>query len=242
MWKSVRHLRIAVVTTGVAIGWQTALAQAPPPVAPAATSALVSSSPKNDPTPIEVQKLTGPVFLVNPQSTARSAQEAGLAQFFIAALWPVTILGLACLLAYSARIGRILGLSPKIIKKISAGGVEMEISADAVDAVRSQLRDSFDELIKNADQEYKRMAQLMNLYLHLQRVTMIALPRALQENDVEKRAHDLGVRATIHVKDIVLSEHFYQIVDYYPTRFGGAAIFTTVWNYRSLLAARRISR
>ncbi len=94
----------------------------------------------------------------------------------------------------------------------------MEISADAVDAVKNQLRGSFGELITSADQEYKRMAQLFNLYQHLEKVTTIALPRALEENGVNTRMDDGDVRATIHVKDIVFVEHLYQIVDYYPVR------------------------
>jgi hypothetical protein len=209
MWKFASRVSIVVAT----IIWATSnssyvMAAPAETAAPApnilATPNAVQSVLKNDQSPNEAQKLTSPFFVVSPQpSTPPAREQAGLAQFFVAALWPATVICLAFITAYSSRLGRLLGLSPKIIKKIRAGGVEMEISADAVDAVRSQLRDSFDELIANAGHEYKRMAELMNLYQHLQRVVQIALPNTLINNDIEGKWNGATIRATIHVKDIV---------------------------------------
>jgi len=219
MWKLADLTRIAAITAACIVGYVGIVgAQTPTPPSPSlATSGPGRPAPTSE--SLEVQRLgTGPVFVVSPLPSAPTAHEYGLAQVITAAFWPATILGLAFLLAFNARIGRLLGLSPKIIKKISAGGVEMEISADAVDAVKNQLRGSFGELITSADQEYKRMAQLFNLYQHLEKVTTIALPRALEENGVNTRMDDGDVRATSHVKDIVFVEHLYQIVDYYPVR------------------------
>ena len=181
MWKLADLTRIAAITAACIVGYVGIVgAQTPTPPSPSlATSGPGRPAPTSE--SLEVQRLgTGPVFVVSPLPSAPTAHEYGLAQVITAAFWPATILGLAFLLAFNARIGRLLGLSPKIIKKISAGGVEMEISADAVDAVKNQLRGSFGELITSADQEYKRMAQLFNLYQHLEKVTTIALPRALE--------------------------------------------------------------
>ena len=61
----------------------------------------------------------------------------------------------------------------------------------------------------------------MNLYQHLQRVVQITLPQALMENGITGKLNGL-LWATIHVKDIVFSEYFYQIVDYYPIKSSAA--------------------
>jgi histone H3/H4 len=126
--------------------------------------------------------------------------------------WPVAVVAIVALFAFHPRLNRLFGLA-KIVKKISAGGIQMEISADAVDAVRKQLRLSISELIENAEDEYRRMAEAMRIYELLERVVIEAFKRILENNGL---AFVRDIRATIHVQDIVFREYLYQIVDYYP--------------------------
>jgi hypothetical protein len=123
--------------------------------------------------------------------------------------WPFCLLLIAVMLLFSRTGKRIFGLFPKVIRKISAGGVEMQISADAVDEIREYLRDSFDELIARAKDEYQRMASVQQISTHLGRVMDGALPRVLQANHIP--ALPDNIRSTIHVPDIVFSSYLYQL-------------------------------
>ena len=153
MWKVASRVFIVVATIVLAISNSSSVTAARAENAVPApnittTPSEVTSAPKNDLSQNEAQKLTGPFFVVTPQPVIPPAKEGtGWAQFLAAASWPATIICLAFLISYNSRLGRLLGLSPKIIKKIRAGGVEMEISADTVNAVRSQLRDFLTNLL-----------------------------------------------------------------------------------------------
>lgn len=134
-----------------------------------------------------------------------------------AAAWPASIVAVVLLFAFHPRLNRLFGLA-KAIKKIKAGGVEMEINTEAVDAVRTLVGESFDELVTNAKDEYDRMAGVTRLGDHLQHVMTASLPYALRSEGIATLP--AGVRGTVHVRDIVFTEYLYQLLDYYPTREG----------------------
>jgi hypothetical protein len=144
-------------------------------------------------------------------------------EFAGAIAWPLCLLLIVLVLLFSKTGRRMFGLFPRVVRKISAGGVEMEISADAVEQVREYLRDSFDELVARAKDEYQRMASVQQISNHLSRIIDNALPRVLAANQIT--ALPANVRSTIHVPDIVFSSYLYQLVNYYPNddRPGGSA-------------------
>jgi hypothetical protein len=126
--------------------------------------------------------------------------------------WPLTIIVVAWVLSKEIRAS--LKLAPKLIRKISAGGVEMEVNAEVADKIRDYLRGSIDELTRKADEEYIRSASVQNLDQHLQMVFTRALPRVLQSRGMEfERSNH---RSTVHVQDIVFKQYLYQITDYFP--------------------------
>jgi hypothetical protein len=53
--------------------------------------------------------------------------------------WPITLIFLVIMVAYNKTLARLFGLSPKIIRKIKAGGVEIELNAEEIDALRSHF-------------------------------------------------------------------------------------------------------
>ena len=118
---------------------------------------------------------------------------------------------------------RLFGVLPKFLRKIRAGGVDLEINAEAVEEVRKYLLGSFDELVAKAKEEYQRMASVQQISVHLGKVLDDALPRILTANHIVDAPAE--VRGTIHVPDIVFSSYLYQLVDYYPAdrRPGGSA-------------------
>ncbi|MBS3652462.1 hypothetical protein KEU06_28145 [Pseudaminobacter sp. 19-2017] len=127
--------------------------------------------------------------------------------------WPVGLL-LAVILALTIdRLRRFCGAGFKMVRSIKAGGIEMEISVEAADAVRKELRKSFRELIEDARVEYERMAEVQNLDRLLASV--------VEDVIFASRLSRSDIRATLHVRDIVFKEFLYQLVDYYP-KGGGA--------------------
>lgn len=130
--------------------------------------------------------------------------------------WPLSLLIALAMIGWNSRLRRIFGTGSRFVRKVSAGGVSMEISADAVDEVRDQLRGSFRELVANARDEFERMADLQNLDDQLE----VVIEKTLLPAIASKRKPD-NLRATIHVRDVVFRDYLYQLIDYYP-RGGGA--------------------
>lgn len=129
--------------------------------------------------------------------------------------WPLSLLLALLLIAWNSRLRRLFGAGSRLVRKIRAGGIEMEISSEAVDEVRQQLRGSFRELVGNARDEYERMADLQDLDRRLAAV----IEQEVMPNFSNPRPADL--RATLHVRDIIFRDYLYQLVDYYP-KGGGA--------------------
>jgi hypothetical protein len=125
--------------------------------------------------------------------------------------WPFTILALAWVLSREIRAS--LKLAPRLVRKIKAGGVEMEINAEVADQIRQYLGSSIKELREKADDEYVRSATVQQLDQHIYRVFSHALPRVLQANGLPLA---INQRATIHVQDIVFKQYLYQITEYFP--------------------------
>ncbi|PTS75003.1 hypothetical protein DBR17_16315 [Sphingomonas sp. HMWF008] len=119
------------------------------------------------------------------------------------------------MIGWNTRLRRIFGTGTRLIRKVSAGGVEMEINSEAVDEIRDKLRGSFRELVGSARDEFERMADLQDLDRHLEAVVESALLSMVAGG------RPAGIRATIHVRDIVFRDYLYQLVDYYP--LGGGA-------------------
>jgi hypothetical protein len=129
--------------------------------------------------------------------------------------WPAALLAALAMIGWNSRLRRVFGAGTRLVRKVSAGGVAMEISAEAVDEIRDKLRGSFRELVGSARDEFERMADLQDLDRHLEAVVEGAvLPRIAG-------GRPTGLRATIHVRDIVFKDYLYQLVDYHP--LGGGA-------------------
>lgn len=151
----------------------------------------------------------------SPPKAAQVEPEPWWARLVGKVAWPAGLLIGLLLIAWNSRLRRLFGAGSRLVRKISAGGVEMEISSEAVDEVRQQLRGSFRELVGNARDEYERMADLQDVDVRLAAVIEKQLVPSLGG------ARPPGLRATIHVKDIVFKDYLYQLVDYHPA--GGGA-------------------
>lgn len=125
-------------------------------------------------------------------------------------VWPLTLLLSLAFIAYNARLGRIFGFGTHLVKKVAAGGVEIEINSETVERVQRQLHGTFEELVTDAADEYERMAEIQDI--------QTLLKNAIVANISDRPE---GLRATIHVNDVIFPDYLYQLVDYYPV--GGGA-------------------
>jgi hypothetical protein len=199
------------------------------PTTPPTGSLTQSPSPTTSPTSASTEKGPSDAKAVdvladqnlNPAVPSHENKDASFgkepwwATFVGEIAWPVGLLLALILTLTIDRLRRFFGAGFKMVRSIKAGGVEMEISVEAADAVRKELRRSFGELIEDARVEYERMADVQNLDRLLASVVedeIIAKVSGLSRSDV---------RATLHVRDIVFKEFLYQLVNYYP-KGGGA--------------------
>lgn len=215
-----------LVVALVANFWLTGLpsyAQVNSPPSPAAATPTAPIQNPND-TPAQVRAAAGNTASVGSTNLPAVDKEPDWAKIVVGIAWPVSLLMLALGLAYNQNLARLLGLSAKVVRKIKAGGVEMEISADAVDQISAHFRASIDELVNNARIEYDRMSELTRVYEHLESAITVALRNRLKTDGLDDRP--AGLRGTVHVKDIVFREYLYQLVDYYPSPSGAGRRFS----------------
>lgn len=125
-------------------------------------------------------------------------------------IWPTTTLGLALIALFSNRLRRIIGLAPRLVRTVSAGGIKIELDSDAAKQLQEGLRQSYAELVRSADYEYEVLSNIQQVDAKLAKVL-----------ETEKLKQVQGCRGTVHVRDIVDPEFLYQLVDYYPS--GGGA-------------------
>lgn len=226
-WNDVRWL-VVLVAIALLLSEGPIWSQTPSPNPAPATS--TPTGPLQNPTGTSVAVTANPANPTRGSSSASNAndKEPDWAKIVVGLAWPVAILILALSLAsgiaYSPTLARLLGLSAKVIRKIKAGGVEMEISADAVDQIRAHFRASIDELVDNARTEYDRMADLRRIYEHLERAITVTLRDHLKTRSLKGSPAEL--RATVYVQDIVFREYLYQLVDYYPFPSGAGRRFS----------------
>jgi hypothetical protein len=198
-----------------------------PAPSPSTTAPLVTPESTSAPQP-GLPTATAPIKETKETKEIKESKEvkdrpSDWVEFAGAIAWPLCLFLIIGMLLFSKTAKRMFGLFPRVVRKISAGGVEMEISADAVEQIREYLRESFDELVARAKDEYQRMASVQQISMYLSAVINDALPRVLAANNVV--ALPANVRGTIHVPDIIFSGYLYQLVNYYPTddRPGGSA-------------------
>jgi hypothetical protein len=146
---------------------------------------------------------------------------AGLVE---AIAWPLSafliVVSVAVLLIYT-RLGGLVGLFARRVRKFKIPGIEFEIEIDAQAAkeLRGFFTENFDDLIRKAKDQFDSKARAQLVRLKMQEVIRTTLPQLLGRHIGE---HE--VRATVHVPDIVFAQYLYQLIDYYPpSSTGGRA-------------------
>jgi len=141
--------------------------------------------------------------------------------------WPAAILLLGAavlaLLYFSDRFQRVIGRLMGNMKSLSFGGVGLALNSETAPEISANFDEVITSLKKRATAHYKQQAKIHDLDYLLQQFMGDALPHKLgrTKDDVH-----LNARATIHVPDILFKEALYQIVDYFPGRYGSGRWFS----------------
>jgi hypothetical protein len=132
--------------------------------------------------------------------------------------WPITAAFLGavvlCLLAWNRAIQQLFGVAVSVVQKIEIAGVKLEIDSSRVREVKRFLGGSLAELIARARSQYDQMAAATSVQERLKDVVRIALRDVLTQQGFASWPE--GLRAAIHVPDVVFKDYMYQLVNYYP--------------------------
>jgi len=131
--------------------------------------------------------------------------------------WP--FVALATLIFLATNRGRLL-LYPifRRIRKLSGGGIEIELSPEAAGATKAEVEGKLRDYAAALDQEFQRLAYAHDVRDHLKAVIKEVLDASRADGWIEK-----PYRSTVHVEDALFGGSLYQLLDYVPRAKDGRA-------------------
>jgi hypothetical protein len=134
-----------------------------------------------------------------------------------AVAWPVV--ALATLSFFATNRGRLL-LYPLLrrIRKLSGGGIAIELSAEAAGATKAEVEGTLRDYGAALDQEFQRLAYAHDVRDHLRAVIQEVFDAASGEGWDEP-----PYRSTVHVQDALFTGALYQLLDYDGSGANGGA-------------------
>jgi hypothetical protein len=131
--------------------------------------------------------------------------------------WPVFVL-LALWFATTNRGQRLFSPLLRRLRKVSGAGFALELSEETARTTKVEVEGGLKAYGGVLDDELRRLAHAYGVRAALQDVVrrrIATLPKVPE------------IRATVHVRDPLLSDALYQILDYYPRGTGGGRRFST---------------
>jgi hypothetical protein len=105
------------------------------------------------------------------------------------------------------------------VKRVSALGVELELTAEAATKIKADLEETFRAYRTAIVSEFDRQASILHLAELRRRVVDEAVTPYLNRREGCPPTY----RCTIHVRDILLHEAMYQLLDYFPVASTGGS-------------------
>jgi hypothetical protein len=137
-------------------------------------------------------------------------------------IWPSVALTLA-LVATSSRGVRLFGGLLQRVRRVSALGVEVELTSEAATRVNVELQEVFNSYRSAIRAEFDRQATTHNIPEITRNVIAEAVTRNIKIDQGHQR---FEYRCTIYVPDILFHEGLYQLLDYYPGGSGRGRTFS----------------
>ena len=132
--------------------------------------------------------------------------------------WPAAVVIIALLVLSRSGQQLVLRLVGRI-KRVSALGVEIELTPEAATRIKADLEETFRSYRATIISEFDRRASLR----HVEELRRRVAEEAVVPNLNEVNGRRPSYRCTIHVRDILLHEAMYQLLDYLPAAGSGGA-------------------
>jgi hypothetical protein len=137
-----------------------------------------------------------------------------------AIIWPVAVVVVVVVLAVTERGRTLVERVSGRVRRVSALGVELELTAEAATRIKADLEETFRAYRSAIVSEFNRQASILHIPELRRRVVEEAVVPNLADRPGAMRP---SYRCTIHVRDILLNEAMYQLLDYYPAAGSGGA-------------------
>jgi hypothetical protein len=132
-------------------------------------------------------------------------------QFANAVAWPIVVLLGVLVVALSGTLRGWLVEIVRKIRKVSALGVDVELSPEVANQVSEVTNEAFRALRQRVNSETDRLVHVYQINDKRQRlVDEVIRPELLRHGDVP------DFRSTVYIEDVLFTETMYQLVDYYP--------------------------
>jgi hypothetical protein len=128
-----------------------------------------------------------------------------------AVAWPVVALVLVLVVAMSGTLRKWLVTVVRNVRKVSALGVDVELSAKVATEVKEVTAEAFKALRMRVNVEFDRLVHVH--HINDQRNRLI---ESVVRPELIARGSTPQFRSTIYVEDVLFSETMYQLLDYYP--------------------------
>jgi hypothetical protein len=128
-----------------------------------------------------------------------------------ALVWPMATLALVLLLLTRPGRGLVAGIGSRV-KRVSAFGVEFELTPESATRVKADLEETLRTYRAAIVSEFDRQASI----LHIPDLRRRVVEDAVIPNLNVVQGVRPSYRCTIHVRDILLHEAMYQLLEYLP--------------------------
>lgn len=132
-------------------------------------------------------------------------------EFVRALAWPIVAIVALMVVAFSGTLREWLVESARRLRKVSAFGVDIELSDQVATKVRELSEEAFGAYRKRITTEFDRLVHQLQIDDGLTR---------LVEGYIRPQLARFGpvpsFRCTIHIEDVLFTETLYQLLDYYP--------------------------
>jgi hypothetical protein len=126
--------------------------------------------------------------------------------------WPIVAVVALLVIAFRRPLRDWLVDQSRRIAKVSAFGVDLELTQEGAREVKEATESTFGELRKHIITEFDRLVRAGRIDEKLERLIENDLKPVLENHGVTP----LDFRCTIHVSDVLYTETLYQLLDYYP--------------------------
>jgi len=128
--------------------------------------------------------------------------------------WPLTVLLLAAAvlswLSFSTAASPVLSVLFSRVRRVTAFGVEFDLSQTAAIQTRTTVEAGFDELRKKLKRQFDALVDGEGINSKL----LAVAENAVRPHLTAEALH--SYRCTLHIQDVLFEDALYQLLDYYP--------------------------